>query len=96
MEDIEDPWPKIKEILQSDIPFQIYYEVPLPLLGSLLWPEASFQELKSKNKLLAAALRKRNIIIRRKRGRRYALIPQSLVNPKKRRVRIEVEEVWRW
>ena len=83
-------------INDDDIPCRFYIEVPLPLLGSILWPQASSNDLKNRNKILARILRRKGVRIERRHGRRYALIPERLLAPKKRKTKLEVEEVWKW
>jgi len=88
-------WKRIREVLQTEIiPHRKIYEVPLPSLGYLIFRNADFDDLKGWNRFLAHVLRKHKIKIIRKQGRRYALIPERILRKKK--TKIEVEEVWRW
>jgi len=48
------------------------HEVPLPLLGNLLWPESDSNELKFLNRILAQVLRQNGVRIVKKHGIRYA------------------------
>ena len=90
-------WRRVQTIVNDEaIPRRLYIEIPLPLLGSILWPQASSNDLKNRNKILARILRRKGVRIERRHGRRYALIPERLLAPREKRTKLEVEEVWRW
>jgi len=94
--DEREIWRRIQALINDEaIPRRLYIEVPLPLLGSILWPQASSNDLKNRNKILAKILRRKGIRIERRHGRRYALIPENLLAPKKR-MKLEISEVWKW
>jgi len=95
--DEREIWRRVQALVDDEmIPRRLYIEVPLPLLGSILWPQASSNDLKNRNKILARILRRKGVRIERRHGRRYALIPERLLAPKKRKTKLEVEEVWKW
>jgi len=90
-------WRRVQTIVNDEaIPRRLYIEIPLPLLGSILWPQASSNDLKNRNKILARILRRKGVKIERRHGRRYALIPERLLALKKRKMKLEIEEVWKW
>ena len=95
--DEQQIWRRVQTIVNDEaIPRRLYIEIPLPLLGSILWPQASSNDLKNRNKILARILRRKGVRIERRHGRRYALIPEGLLAPREKRTKLEVEEVWRW
>jgi len=95
LEEEPDLWRKIENVLQNElIPKREIFEVPLPLLGFLLWPDKDSNELKHANKILAKMLRSKRIKIVRRHGVRFAQIPLDKIQ--KKRAKILVEEVWRW
>ena len=90
-------WRRIREALSRDvIGCQKIYEVSLTSLGYLIFGDVDYDDLKGLNRQLAHILKKRGIKIVRKHGRRYALIPERLLAPRKRKMKVEIEEVWRW
>ncbi|RLG02558.1 MAG: hypothetical protein DRN61_06265 [Thaumarchaeota archaeon] len=90
-------WRRIRDALSGEIiACQKIYEVPLTSLGYLVWGDVDYDDLKGLNRQLAHVLKKRRIKIVRKHGRRYALIPERLLAPRKRKMKLEISEVWRW
>jgi hypothetical protein len=93
-----DVWEKLLSILQTQaIPKKEIYEIPLPILGYILWPEKDFNQLKYLNKTLAKLLRSKGIKIIRKHGVRYAQIPIDKIKGKKKEAnKVMACEAWRW
>jgi len=91
-------WQKLLHVIESEpIPKRRIYEIPLPILGYLLWPEKDYNQLKYLNRVLAQLLRSRRIKIIRRHGVRYAQIPIDRIQKKKREEsKVLVEAVWRW
>jgi hypothetical protein len=87
-------WQKLKDILENQtIPKREIFEVPLPLLGNLLFGH-DFNKLKYSNRLLAQILKKKKVRIIRKHGTRFALIPSDIL--RKKEPKIMACEAWRW
>ena len=89
-------WEKLISLLEGGaLPKREIYEIPLPLLGYLLWPGEDSNSLKYYNRLLAKTLRSRGIKIIRKHGIRYAQIPRDKI-VKKKPEKLMVAEAWKW
>jgi len=93
-------WQKLLDLIdRGPIPKRQIYEIPLPILGYLLFGH-DFNRLKYSNRVLAQLLRKKGIKIVRKHGTRYVQIPIDKITKIKKKKREEskvlVEAVWRW
>ena len=93
-------WRRILEILNSEVvPKRIHVEIPLSVLGNILFPMADSNELKHWNREVSRILRKHGVRIERRHHGRVAIFPPKIVEAsrkKKKRMKLEVEEVWKW
>jgi len=83
-------WERFKEAIDKEIiPYQRVYEVSLTELGYLIFREVDENDLKGLNQRLAHVLKKHKIRIVMRGGRRYVLIPERFLAPKRRGAELE-------
>jgi hypothetical protein len=83
-------WNEIQRILPY-LPYRI--ELPLTMLESILWPQASEGELKFRGKILAHVLRSHGAQVVKRGGKRYVTFPRQILDEaKKKRKSKKVEK----
>lgn len=86
-------WERFKEIVsEKEILTERIYQIRLTDLGRLIFENADENDLKGLNQRLACVLRRHQIRVIMRGGRRYVLIPERLLReleaPKKRKTEL--------
>ena len=88
-------WKRLEILNNEVVPKRLHVEIPLSILGNILFPMADSNELKYWNREVSRILRKHGVRIERGHHGRVAIFPPKIVEAsrKKRKMKLEISEV---